>query len=181
MLRLSVFLLPLLAFAAEEGDHAGSELTYKWINFAILAAALGYLIVKYMLPALNKRASVIQQDLAESAAAVQKAEAQIAQLTARLSNFENEIADIRAKAMAEREVEAKRIAAQTEALLAKVHSQREAEISNYAQVGESQLRAFTIEKALELAQSRLATQTDPATQGALVSAFLADLTRQEAH
>jgi F-type H+-transporting ATPase subunit b len=181
MLRLSLFLFPLLAFAAEEGDHAASELTYKWINFAILAAALGYLIVKYMLPALKTRASVIQQDLAESAATVQKAEAQVAQLTARLGNFDGEIASIRSKAMAEREAEAKRIAAQTEALLAKVHAQREVEISNYTQVGEAQLRAFTIEKALELAQSRLATQTDPATQGALVTAFVAGLARQEAN
>ncbi len=180
MLRLSLFLLPWMVFAAEEAEHGSSELTYKWINFAILAAAIGYLIVKFMLPALRTRASVIQQDLAESAATVKKAEDQVSQLTAKLNNFDAEIAEIRTRSVAEREAEAQRIAAQTEAMLGKVRAQQEYEISSYAQVGESQLRAYTIEKALELAQARLAAQTDPATQGALVNAFVADLARQEA-
>ncbi len=179
MRHLLIFLTPLFALAAEEGDHASSELTYKWINFAILAAALGYLIVKYMLPALRTRASVIHQDLAESAATVKQAEAKVAELTARLGNFDGEIREIREKAMAEREAESSRISAQTAALLAKVASHRENEIANQTQVAQAQLRVFTANKALELAQARLATQTDPATQGALVNAFVEGLKQQE--
>lgn len=176
-------LLPLfavLARAAEEAEaHAEPSIIYKWINFGILAVALLYLIAKFMLPALKARAGSIEKDLAESKATVQAAEAKVAQLTSKLGNFEGEIRGIREKAMAEREVEGKRISEQTQALLAKVSAHRETEIGNLSQVAQSQLRAFTVEKAIELAHARLATQTDPATQGALVSAFVRDLKQQE--
>jgi len=183
MLRIA-FLLPLfaiLAHAAEEAEaHAEPSIIYKWINFGILAAGLLYLVAKYMIPALKARATTIERDLAESKATVEAANAKVAQLTSKLSNFEAEISGIRAKAMSEREIESKRISGQTQTLLGKVAAQRETEIGNQSQVAQSQLRAFTVEKAIEIAHAKLASQTDPATQGALVNAFVRDLKQQEA-
>ncbi|MBM3759728.1 MAG: hypothetical protein FJW36_05730 [Acidobacteria bacterium] len=184
MLRLAALypLFALLARAAAEAEGHGAEpsITFKWINFAILAVGLIYLIAKFALPALKARASAIGEDLASSKATVQQAEAQVAQLTSKLSNFDSEIKSIRERALAEREAEGKRIAEQTQLMLAKVAAHRETEIGNLTQVAQSQLRSFTVEKALEIAHARLATQTDPATQGALVAAFVSDLKQQEA-
>lgn len=182
MWRTLFLLLPVLVQAAEEhgADHASSELTHKWINFGILAAGLLYLMAKFMFPALKARSSAIHQDLAESAAAVQRAEAQVAQLTAKLGNFEGELSEMRAKAMAERDREGKRTSEQSASLIEKIVVQREQEIRNLTQAVEKQLRQYTAEKAIELAQAKLATQTDPATQGALVAAFIRDLKKQEA-
>jgi F-type H+-transporting ATPase subunit b len=180
--RHLLLFLPVLLRAAEEhgADHGSSELTYKWINFAILAVALLYLMAKFLFPALKARSNAIHQDLSESAVAVEKANARVAQLTAKLNQFDGELSEMRAKAMAEREIEGQRIAAQTAGLLDKVAAQRETEIQNLTQAAQGQLRQFTVEKAIELAQSRLAAQTDPATQSALVAAFLNDLKKQEA-
>jgi F-type H+-transporting ATPase subunit b len=183
MFRLaSLFpLFALLARAAEEAEaHAEPSITYKWINFGILAVALIYLIAKFLIPVLKARSSSISNDIAQSKATVKAAEAKVAELTAKLSNFDGEIRSIREKAMAEREIEAKRIAEQTQNLLAKVASMRETEIGNLTQAAQSQLRAFTVEQAIAIAQTRLATMTDPSTQGALVTSFVNDLKRQEA-
>lgn len=182
MMRRFAFLLPmvvLVARAAEEAEaHAEPSLTYKWINFGILAAGILYLMAKFMVPALKARAGGIEKDLAESKATVDAANRKVAELTVKLGNFDSEIQEIRAKALAEREIEGKRIAEQTQTLLAKVTAHRETEIGNLSQVAQSQLRAFTVEKALEIAHARLASQTDPATQGALVAAFVRDLKQQ---
>jgi F-type H+-transporting ATPase subunit b len=181
-MKLFCFLLTAaLAFAAEDGgEHHQPDMTAKWINFGILAVGIGYLIAKFLMPALQARAAAISKDLVESKATVEAAEAKIAQLTAKLSNFDAEIQSIRDQALAEREAEGARIAAQTQSLLAKVAAHRQAEIESTTQAAQSELRAFTVEKALELAQARLSSLTDPATQGALVSAFLNDLKKKEA-
>ncbi|MFN7542847.1 MAG: hypothetical protein ACK5TN_08645 [Acidobacteriota bacterium] len=180
--RYLPLLLPLLLRAAEEhgGEHASTELTYKWINFAILAAGLLYLMAKFLFPALKARSNEIHQDLAESAVAVEKANARVGQLTGKLSRFDSELAEMRTRAMAEREVEARRIAGQTASLLEKVAAQRETEIHNLTQAAQGQLRRFTVDKALEIAQGRLTGQTDPATQSGLVTAFINDLKKQGA-
>ena len=182
MLRFAS-LLPLFAFlarAAEEAEaHAEPSITYKWINFGILAVGILYLMAKFMVPALKARATGISRDLEESKAKVEAANVKVAQLTSRLSNFDAEIQGIREKAMAERELEGRRISEQTQTLLGKVAAQRETEIGNLTQVAQSQLRSFTVEKAIEIAHARLATHTDPQTQGALVNAFVSDLKKKE--
>lgn len=183
MLRLVSLLgvMVLAAFGAEEGGaHAQPDVMYKWINFGILIVGIIVLLVKFAVPALKERATGIERDLVDSKSTVASAEAKVAELTRKLGNFDGEIADIRSKAKAEREVEGARIQQQTASMLSKVSENRENEVKSLAAAAQSQLRAFTVEKALEIAHQRLASQTDPSTQGALVTAFLNDLKRQEA-
>ncbi len=171
----------LLARAAEEAEsHAEPGITYKWINFGILAVALIYLIAKFLIPVLKARSASISSDIAQSKATVKSAEAKVTELTSKLSNFEGEIRSIREKAMAEREIEGKRISEQSQNFLAKVAAMRETEIGNLTQTAQSQLRAFTVEQAISIAHARLAAMSDPSTQASLVSAFVSDLKRQEA-
>ncbi len=167
----------LLAGAAEEGAHGGGDplLSYKWINFAILAALIGYAIVKYLVPMLNERSTGIQKDLLESRASVSNAEARIRDLEAKLGNFDGELASIRTRMASEREAEAKRISEQTANLLSKLAAQKENEIASATKLAEQQLRDFTAQKALEIAEARLATAATPAHQQGLVGAFVADL------
>lgn len=170
----------LLARAAEEAEaQAEPSIVYKWINFGILAVALIYLIAKFLIPVLKARASSISNDIAQSKETVKSAEAKVAELTSKLSNFESEIWSIREKALAEREIEGKRISEQTHTLLGKVAMMRETEIGNLTQAAQAQLRSFTVEQAILIAQTRLASMSDPATQGSLVTAFVNDLKRQE--
>lgn len=183
MLRIASLLpiFALLARAAEEAEaHAEPSVVYKWINFGILAAALIYLFVKFMIPVLKSRSSFIQNDLAESKATVVAAEAKVAALTAKLGNFDAEIRGIRERSLAERDSEGKRIAEQTQNMLAKVSVLRETEIGHLTNVAQFQLRSFAATKAIEIAQARLAGQTDLLTQSSLVQAFIQDMKQQEA-
>lgn len=171
----------MLALAAEEGGHGGGDplISYKWVNFGILALCLIYAVVKYLVPMLNERAAEIQKDLAESRANVAQAEARIKDLEAKLGNFEGELQSIRARVAQEREAEAKRIADQTKNLLEKLQQQMSNEIASETKLIEQQLRAFTARKALELAEARLAAQQDVASQQNLVASFVNDLKQVE--
>ena len=179
-----VSLLPifaLLARAAEEAEaHAEPSIVYKWINFGILAAALIYLVSKFLIPVLKARSTSIEKDLAESKATVVAAEAKVSALTAKLGNFDAEIREIRERSLAERDAEGKRIAEQTLSMLAKVSALRETEIGHLTNVAQFQLRSFAAAKAIEIAEARLAGQTDAGTQSSLVQAFIADMKQQEA-
>ena len=70
MRRLALLLLfACAAFAAEEGGAAkhevGDQLLQKWINFAILAAGIGFLVVKVGGPAFRSKKQEILDGLAE--------------------------------------------------------------------------------------------------------------------
>ncbi len=178
-----LLLLPTLALAAEDhGAHGGGDplLSYKWVNFAILAACLAYAVVKYLLPMLSERSAGIQKDLAESRSAVAEAESRIKNLEAKLGNFDGELKSIRERMAQERETEAKRIAEQTVNLLEKLSNQKNNELANLTKVAEQQLRAFTADKALELAQARLSAAGQADAQQTLVAAFVDDLKKLEA-
>ena len=153
MLRIASLLpmFALLAQAAEEAEaHGDPLLTYKWINFGILAASLIFLFAKFGIPELKARLGSIETDLADSKAKVVEADAKVAALTAKLGNFENEIRGIRERSLAERDSEGMRIAEQTKAMLATVAAVRETEIGHLTNVAQSQLRSFAAAKAIEI-------------------------------
>lgn len=182
MLRLLLFSLFTLALQAaeEHGAHMSeADLTfYKWINFAVLLLGLGYLVAKFMLPALTERAREIEKALVDSRKAVQSAEARIAELNKKLSNFDSEVSTLKARSLAERETEAKRISEQTASLLAKLAEQRQAEIANSTKVAEQQLREFASSEALKLAQIKMAGHLDSAARRKLVWNFVQGLQEQ---
>lgn len=183
MLRIAS-LLPLFALLAraaeEEAAHAEPSIVYKWINFGILAVALIYLFVKFLIPVLKARSSSIEKDLAESKANVVAADAKVAALSAKLGNFDAEIQSIRDRSLAERDSEGNRISGETLNMLAKVSALRETEIGHLTNVAQFQLRSFAATKAIEIAQARLAANTDEATHSSLVQAFIEDMKQQEA-
>jgi F-type H+-transporting ATPase subunit b len=176
MKLLAVLVLSALGLLAAEEGHGGDPLiSYKWINFAIFAACIGYAIVKYLLPMLTERAAEIEKDLAVSRANVAEADSRIKNLESKLGNFEGELQSIRARVAEEREAEGKRIAQQTANLLEKLQQQRQNEILSETKLIEQQLRAFTAQRALEIAQAQLAARQDEATQHSMVAGFVKDL------
>jgi len=183
MQRLAILLLPLLAQGAEEHKSKMSQADidfYKWVNFAILLVGLGYLVIKFMLPALTLRAREIKKALVDSRKAIASSETRIAELNAKLSNFDGEVSSLKTRSLAERQTEAKRIAEQTAQLLGKLAAQRQAEIASSIKIAEQQLRAFTAAEAVKLANAKLSARMDSATRSGLVSQFVEGLQQQSA-
>jgi F-type H+-transporting ATPase subunit b len=157
-----------------EGEHGKLEL-WKWANFVVLAGALGYLVAKNAGPFFSARSQQIRKDMVEAQEARQQAEARAADVDRRLASLESEIAALRADSQREAQSERDRLARQTAADLAKIQAHAEQEIVAAGKAARSDLKRFSAELAIELAEQRIRSRMTPETQEALVRGFVHDL------
>lgn len=151
------------------------ELTWKWINFAILAAGLGYLMAKMLPPYFRARSIEIQSGIAEAQALKADAEKRVAQMEARLAVLGEEIEKFRVQAHAEMEQEGKRIAEETSRQLRRLQAQTELEMETAAKTVRRELKTFAAKLALDLAEQRIRTRLDAPTEAGLIEDFVQDL------
>lgn len=157
---------------SEEGDK---WLVWKWANFAILAAAVGYLVVKNAGPFFQARSEEIQRGIADAAAARREAESRAAAIEARLSALSQDIEKLRASGQAELAAESGRIQRETELHLRKLQQQTEQEIEALIKGMRQELRNFSGALAIELAERKLRERINPEAQRQLVGNFAAEL------
>jgi F-type H+-transporting ATPase subunit b len=158
--------------ASEQGDP---WIWWKWANFAILAAGLGYLIGKHVPPLFRKQSDEIQSALAEAAKLKQDAAAYAASVEARLANIQREIENLRESAHADMTAESERIRRETEHHLQRIREQSVQEVELMTRAAKSELRKYAAELSIGLAEQRIRARMNPATQEKLVSGFLQDL------
>jgi F0F1-type ATP synthase membrane subunit b/b' len=156
----------------EQGDP---WIWWKWANFAILAAGLGYLIVKNVPPLFRKQSDEIQAALAESAKIKQEAADYAAQVEARLANLQNEIQKLREDAHAEMLAESERVRRETEHHVQRIREQSVQEIELMTRAAKDELRKYAAELAIGLAEERIRFRMNPETQDRLANGFLHDL------
>jgi len=171
--------LAFLAFA-QEGSAGVAEtgdpwLVWKWINFAILAAGLGYLIGKAAPAYFQGRRVEIQNALTEATRQIKDAEAKAADLELRFSSIKNEIERLRGEARSAMAAESQRIRHETEKHLKRVEEQTEQEITLMKRAAREELRKFSARLALELAAQRIKTRMTGDTEAGLVDRFVSDL------
>ncbi|GEM_PF-1065870 len=185
-------LVSLLAFTAislfaQEGHEAQQEgaghesaahesgdpyVTYKWFNFAILAAGLGYLAVKFGGPALRNQQQDILDQLNQASKRAETAAAEAAEVDRKVSGLQAEIEAIRRKAAAEMTAEVARSEKETAQLLAKVEQAGLQEIASASKHAQQQLKAQAAQLAIELAAQKVSAQMNPEIQSALVGRFV---------
>ena len=179
MVVLFALLLSVSAFANEEGGgHHEPPVLYKWINFGILMVGIGFVAVKVGGPFLAQRAKDIAIALDAASRVKAEAEAQVAEITRRISNLDTELASMKADARREMEKERVRAAAETESLLAKMRSNAEQEIQSSAKNVEFELRQFSSQLAMQLAEQKIRARMNGQAQAGLVSGFVAGLKNQ---
>jgi F0F1-type ATP synthase membrane subunit b/b' len=172
--------IPVAYLHAQETTPAKEEpvdenLTWKWINFAILAAGLGYLIVKTLPPYFRSRTIDIQKGIAEAQAQKADAEKRAAQMEARLAALGTEIEKFRAEARAEMEQEGKRITEETERQMKRLEQQVQVEIETAAKNARRELKTYAAKLSLDLAEQRIRTRLDQSTEAGLIDDFVKDL------
>ena len=160
---------------AQEVEPGDPWLGWKWANFAILAAGLGYLIRKHAPAFFEQRTKEIQQGILEATQAKQDAEARAAAIDGRLASIESEIASLRAGARAEIAAEGERIGRETEQRLQRIQAQLAQEITLMSRAAGAELRKYSAGLALDLAEQRIRSRMTKATQDSLVDRFLQDL------
>ena len=165
------------SFAAEEGGSEGEAglAMWKWANFLVLAAGLGYLIGKNAGPFFDARSMKIRKDMVESAEVRKEAEARAAEMDRRLANLQNEIAALRSESQRETQAEKERQAQQTVSEIAKIQAHAEQEIAAAAKAARSELKRYPAELAVGLAAQKVRARMTPQTEDALVQNFVQDL------
>jgi F-type H+-transporting ATPase subunit b len=163
-------------FAQESGGPAKPDMTlWEWLNFAILAAILGWIVFKQGAPALRSRSQQIQEGLEAGHKAKADADARAAAVDARLTGLEREIAAMRTNAAAEREREAERIHLDSQNEIARIQKQCRLELESLGKLARLEVQRAAAKLAMELAEQKVRARMSPELQSKLVEGFLEDL------
>jgi len=183
---LAVLLLAGSAFVVAQETNAGEGAKtesaepgeiWKWANFAILAAGLGYLVAKTMPPLFRARTSEIQKGIAEARAVKEDADKRAAQVEAKIRSLGADIEKYRTESKAEMQQEGERIGKETAAQIARLEAQARQEIESAGKTAQRDLKSYAAKLALELAEQRLRARLDGNAEAGLVNGFVRDLER----
>jgi len=175
---------PALCLAADEkaeskkeaaGESEGKWKAWEWANFIVLAGGLGYIIGKNAGPTFDARSRKIRKDMIESEEIRRGAQARAAEVERRLATLEAEIAALRAEAQQESDAETQRYSRQTAAEIEKVQAHAEQEIASAGKSARMELKRYSAELAVELAEQKIRARMNSDTQDALVRGFVHNL------
>lgn len=163
--------------AAEGGSDASEHVNelFKWINFAVVAAALIWIFGKALPPLFRKRSDEIGAAIKKATAAKVEADGLLREAEQKLAKLEQEIAQLRTVALREAATEAERIRNTTLSDAEKIEAAAAAEIEAAERAARLELKALAANLAVDSAESLLAKQLTPQAQEALVSAFVKGL------
>ena len=157
-------------------EHEGDSMAiWKWANFAILAAVLGYMLNKALPPFFASRTAGIQQGIAEARKLKAEAEQRAAVIERRLALLESEIEVMRAEAHAEIAKDGDRMRQEAQQHIARIQTHAEQEIAAMTKAATHQLKAHSAELALSLAEQRIQARMTGSAQGTLVDRFVRQL------
>lgn len=177
-LALILFCVALSAHAAEEGGNSTTEHMneiFKWINFAIVAAALIWLFAKKLPAWFRGNAETISSAITKATAAREEAERLVREAETKLANLKQEIAELQATAKHEAAEEGERIRALAQSDAKKVGIAAQAEIEAAERSARQELKALAAALALDGAETLLAKQLTPAAQESLMDNFVKSL------
>jgi F-type H+-transporting ATPase subunit b len=169
--------------ATEKSESSEDKLAiWKWANFVLLIAGLGYLVAKSVPAMFKARGEEILKGIQEAQKVKQDAEKRAAEMEARLAKLGADIEAFRVHAKADMEKEGQRIQEETAAHMKKLEAQAAAEIESAGKAARAALKRVAADLALDLAaqriQSRLDASSDTSTADGLVDNFLSDLKHQ---
>jgi len=169
--------LAAAAHAAEEGgaNAAGPAELFKWINFAIVAAALIWVFGKVLPPKFRANAEKISSAITKATAAKAEADRKLKDAEQRLARLEQEVRGLRDEAQKEAAAEAERIRALAKSDAEKISLAAKAEIEAAERAARIALKAQAAQLAVDRAESLLAKQLNPQTQHALIAGFVKTL------
>ena len=143
------------------------------LNFAVVAVALGYLARKYMPGAFRSRTAAIQKGLEEARRTSEEARRRLSEIEGRLARIDSEIAGLEANAEMQGREEEARLRAAVEEERQKIVRAAEQEISRISNNARRELKVYTTELAVSLAEKKL--NIDAVTDAEIVREFVEQL------
>jgi len=176
MLLCAAVALPVRAQEGEKGEKKeGGMEVWAWANFLLLAGGLGYIAKKNAGPYFAARSLHIRKALVEAQELRAEADAKVAEIERRLANLGAEIEVMRRDALAEQEAESQRVRHEAAAEMAKVEARLAEEIAAAGKSARLELRRYSTELALGLAENKIMARMTPALGNQLVEHVVAHL------
>jgi F-type H+-transporting ATPase subunit b len=144
-----------------------------FLNFAIIGVLVGWALKKNLPATFRARTETIRKSMDEARRASEDANRRLSEIEGRLANLGSEIAEMKQKAEANAAAEEQRLRASAEEDGRKIIHSAEEEIQAAAKAARRDLKNYTAELAVSLAEKRI--QVDQKTDQALVNTFVRQL------
>lgn len=180
LLVLACAVSPLLAAdesATPDPTNGPVGLAFRWLNFALVAGAIIYLVRKFMAPYFRGAAEGISETIHEATDARTQAQQELQEAERSLASLNAEIEQMRRTAAADAAAEAERLRALAKSESEKIARAAQAEIAAAERAGRQELRAIAARLAVQQAAALVRAQMTPGADAALFQSFLANLER----
>jgi F-type H+-transporting ATPase subunit b len=124
-------------------------------NFVVLAAFVGWFLVKTLPKTFRNRNTAIQKELVDARTATEEASARLSSVEERLSKLDNQIAAMRAQAEKDSALDEQRIKASIEEDKQKILTAAEQEITAATALARRQIQQYAAELAIDQAARKL--------------------------
>ena len=168
-------LAPAVASAAAGGDeHGGGLTTFVWhsVNLLLLIAALVYFARGPIASFLNARRTKIEDGIQSAGRELAEAERKLAACEQRIASLDEEIDGIRSAVQRQAESERDRLLAEAHGTAERIRRDAVAAVEQEVRHARAQLRAETVELAVQLAGDILRSQVSDADRTRLVDDFV---------
>lgn len=143
---------------------------WKLFNLAVFIFIIVYLVRKPLTSAFKAKRETIRAELIKAEEERQAALAKLSETEAKLAGLDTEAAKIREKSAQEASAEKTRITEQTEADIQKLRAQMQGEIDRNAMQARADLRKFSAEESIRLAEERIKSAMNTEADARLVKA-----------
>ena len=163
-------LMPALAFASEGGPGGG--MGWKLFNFAILAAGLYYVWIKYIKTALEQRTVDIEKAIENAKTLKSEAEAKKVEYEAKLALLDKRVGEIEQELKLEGEAEKKRIIAEAEVNAARLKEDAKLTAAQEIKKARAEIHREVASYSVEMAAEILKKEIKGEDQERLVEDYL---------
>lgn len=181
------FIYSLVFLAAEGGKTGGFTQFYndylnipgfeawKFLNLAIFTAILIYLLKKPLSQAFRDKREVIRAELIKAEQEKQAALEKLTLAEAKLTSLETDKKSVLEQARQEAGAESSRLAEQADIEIQKLRQQTEGEIARIGQIARNDLRRFSAQESVRLAEEKLRSRIDGTSDSQLVRASINEI------
>lgn len=176
------FAISNVLFALSEGgdthwwDYPGFEL-WKFVNLAIFVAIMAYILTRKVKlgEAFRTRRENIRAELARAQQERDAAVAKLKEVEERLARLDTEVTAIKEQSKVEAAEENERIARATETEIAKLSEQAQREIERAGKTARHELRRYTAEQSVRLAEELIRREMKPEDDNRLITRNIEEL------
>src|SRR5712691_3256461 len=157
-------------------DYPGFE-AWKFVNLAIFVGAMIFILTRKVKlgEAFRTRREDIKQELAHAQQERDAAVAKLKEVEERLARLDTEVAEIRERSKREAAEERERIAQSTETEIARLGEQAQREIESAGKTARHELRRYTAEQSVRLAEEMIRREMNPEDDARLIYSNIREL------